>query len=297
MTRTKLKLFAVLPLILCMVIFPIYAADVTPPRLVDNGDLLDSAEEEQLAVILDEVSEARGCDVVVVTADSLEGKSAQAYADDYFDYNGYGQGEDHSGVLLLVSMAEREWWISTSGSAIIVLDDYRLMQIEDEILGDLSAGDYYDAFEAYAELCDTYFEQAENGEVYDQYGDYYGDAYADPYYSYDYGYDYGYGGSDGFSPALLPVISVLAAFVISLIIVNVMKGELNTVRYQTGAASYEKKGSFRLTSQRDIYLYRKVTKIARQTDSNRSGGTGRSGGSSVHRSSSGRSHGGRGGRF
>ena len=38
---------------------------------------------------LDEISEKQQCDVVVVTENSLDGKSAQDYADDFFDYNGY----------------------------------------------------------------------------------------------------------------------------------------------------------------------------------------------------------------
>ena len=41
------------------------------------------------------------------------GKTAEAYADDYYDYNGYGYGENDDGLLLLVSMGEREWAITT----------------------------------------------------------------------------------------------------------------------------------------------------------------------------------------
>ena len=58
------------------------------PRLVDRADLLSELEEEELEARLDEISERQQADVVVVTVNSLDGKSAQDYADDFYDYNG-----------------------------------------------------------------------------------------------------------------------------------------------------------------------------------------------------------------
>lgn len=53
------------------------------PRLVDRADLLSELEEEELEARLDEISERQQADVVVVTVNSLDGKSAQDYADDF----------------------------------------------------------------------------------------------------------------------------------------------------------------------------------------------------------------------
>lgn len=69
------------------------------PRLVDRADLLSELEEEELEARLDEISERQQADVVVVTVNSLDGKSAQDYADDFYDYNGYGIGTDKSGWI------------------------------------------------------------------------------------------------------------------------------------------------------------------------------------------------------
>ena len=49
------------------------------PRLVDRADLLSELEEEELEARLDEISERQQADVVVVTVNSLDGKSAQDY--------------------------------------------------------------------------------------------------------------------------------------------------------------------------------------------------------------------------
>ena len=88
--------------------------------------------------------------MVVVTVNSLDGKSAQDYADDFYDYNGYGIGTDKSGILLLVSMEARDWHITTTGFGIRAITDAGLDYISDQFLPYLSDGEYLDAFETYA---------------------------------------------------------------------------------------------------------------------------------------------------
>ena len=126
------------------------------PRLVDRADLLSELEEEELEARLDEISERQQADVVVVTVNSLDGKSAQDYADDFYDYNGYGIGTDKSGILLLVSMEARDWHITTTGFGIRAITDAGLDYISDQFLPYLSDGEYLDAFETYADLCDEF---------------------------------------------------------------------------------------------------------------------------------------------
>ena len=54
---------------------------------------------------------------------TLDGAVPQDYADDFFDYNDYGMGEDKSGILFLITMSERKWCISTHGEAIQIFTD------------------------------------------------------------------------------------------------------------------------------------------------------------------------------
>ena len=72
-------------------------------RLKDEAGLLSEDEADSLLARLDEISERQSCDVIVVTVASLDGKTAESYADDYFDFNGYGLGQDGDGILLLLS--------------------------------------------------------------------------------------------------------------------------------------------------------------------------------------------------
>lgn len=66
----------------------------TESRLADQAGLLSADEQDTLSASLDDISERGEVDVVIVTTDSLGGKTAQEYADDYFIDHGYGQGQD-----------------------------------------------------------------------------------------------------------------------------------------------------------------------------------------------------------
>ena len=87
------------------------------PLLVDEASLLSASEEKVLLEKLEDISQKRKCDVAVVTVESLGNKSATAYADDFYDYNGYGYGVNDDGILLLISMEKRDWAITTYGFA------------------------------------------------------------------------------------------------------------------------------------------------------------------------------------
>ena len=79
--------------------------------------------------------------------------------------------------------------------------------------------------------------------------------------------------------------------IIAFIIIQVWKKGMNTALVKTQAAAYLVPGSLSFKVKNDRFLYSTVTKTARPKNT----GSGGSGG--VHRSSSGRSHGGRGGRY
>ena len=236
-------------------------------RLMDEADLLTPEEESALLAQLDEISLRQGLDVVVVTVNGLDGKSAMDFADDYFDYNGYGQGSDRSGILLLVSMEDRDWWISTRGYGITVLTDAGLEYVSQQFLPDLSGGDYAQAFSVFAETCDSFITQANAGAPYDS-----NNLPRNP-------------------PAWwwLPV-SLALGLVIALLVVGSMKRKLKSVRPKSEANAYIRAGSTHLTANQDQFLYSHVSKSARPKNTSSSG-------SSTHTSSSGASHGGGGGKF
>ena len=247
------------------------------PRLVDDAGLLSLDERYSLVSKLDSISENRQLDVVVVTNNSLGGKSVEAYADDFFDYNGYGYGENDDGILLLLSMDTREWALSTYGSAISIFTDSVQDDISDRFLSYLSDGNYYGGFMRFAELCDSQIEE------YNESG------------SYSYHYD-----KEPFSWFMALGVSALVGMVAGLIVALTLKSQLTSVKPQAMATAYAKQGSLNITERTDLFLYHNITRVAKpkETSGSSSGSRSHSGGhSSTHHSSSGRSHGGSHGHF
>ena len=242
-----------------------------PSRLVDDGDLLTDEEERRLIEKLDDISGRQQCDVIIVTAGSLNGKTATKYADDYFDYNGYGLGNEKDGILLLISMEERNWAISTHGAAIDAFTDAGQEAMTDQFVPKLSEGDYLDAFDQFAELCDDFLTQAATGEPYD----------VNNLDSED---------SIFSMPGVRIGLAIGSGCLLAFIVVSVMKGTLKSVRSQAAASSYIRPGSLHITKSHDYFLYRHISKTAKPKDHD-------SGGSSTHVSSSGETHGGSSGSF
>lgn len=254
------KLFGIF-LALCLVSALCFTVAAADPRLSDEAGLLTSVEAAALEQKLDAISTRQGVDIVVVTVDSTDGKTPQDFADDWFDYNDFGQ----DGILLLVSMEDRDWHISTTGYGITAVTDAGLTYISDQFVPQLSDGEYALAFDTFAQLCDSFLTQAKTGDPYDSHN-----LPKEPF---------------AFGMNLLICLGI--GLVVALLITGKMKGELTSVRQQVKADAYVTPGSLQLTNSRDLFLYSQLSKTERP----------RSGGSSTHTSSSGRSHGGGGGKF
>lgn len=235
-------------------------------RVVDLADLLTDSEEAALMEELDEVSLRQNMDVVVATTDDLEGNSVRDYADQLYEQYQFGYGDDKDGLILLIDMENHEWYISTCGYGITAFTDAGIEYIGKQMTSDLSDGNYVDAFTSYAKLCDDLITQARNGEPYDT-----GNLPREPL------------------PFIWLPIALVIGFVIAKIVVGNMKSELKTVRAQVAANNYVKSGSMHIDTSRDLFLYHTVTKTAKPKDN--------SSGSSTHRSSSGTTHSGGGGKF
>ena len=245
-----------------------------PPRLVDNAELLSVSEASTLENMLDEVSERQNMDVVIATVNSLEGKTASEFADDFYDYNGYGLGSSYDGLILLIDMGSRKWAISTCGYAIDVFTDESQSNITDSIVPLLSDGEYFEAFTEFCNLCDRVMTAS------DEYG----------MGNYDTVFE-NVGSRHSLELYWIPVSIAIGGF-IAFIVLGVMKSKLKTVRPENDADCYIRPGSINIVRSNEIFLYRNVTKTRRQTNNSTGGG-----GSSTHRGSSGRTHGGSSGRF
>lgn len=246
--------------ICALFLFPLFlfvTSHAQSTYLIDNANLLSQSEEQDLQNKLSELSETTGCDIVIITVNSIGNQTATEYADDYYDYNGY----KNDGILLLVSMEYRDWAISTKGSAIDTFNDARQKNIMDDIRLSLGINAYYTAFSGFSEWCDYYLNYTGSGTATD----------SGIYFEWSW-----------------VLISLGIGVVTAFIVVSVMKGKLKTVHFQPAADSYVKQNSLVITRQNDFFLFRRISRTAIPKSSPSS---------NTHRSSSGSRHGGSSGKF
>ena len=243
---------------------------VATPYVNDYADLLSDSEELELNKKLLAFKNRYGIDAVIVTTNSTNGMNIRDYADDFYDYNGYGK----DGILIVLDMYNREWWFSTKGKGIDYFTDYGLDQIIEDMYDDLRSGNYYGAFSTYAKDVEQFTESAINGNTIDYQPE-----------------------EIRFGLTNIAVSALIGLFV-SLVTMLVLKGQLKSVSRQRLAHNYIVGNSFMLTGASDLFVNRHVTRSRRPEPTRSSGGGGGySGGSSTHTSSSGSSHGGHGGHF
>lgn len=282
----KRKVISVILFMLMLAVLPVTC--LAQMSLVqDQAGLMNADQQAILDQKAYELSEAYRMDIVIVTTNSNDGKDVQSYADDFFDENGYGADKDDSGILLLVSMDTREWAFSTSGNGIYAFTDYSLEILSEELIPYLSSGEYYEGFSHYLSCLPTYLDAFQDGKPVDGYASDY-----DPSSTEDVVY---YEEPLTWSDAI--IFSSIIGLVVAGISVAVMVFSMNTKRRQSGAGDYLVDNSFQLQTNRDYFLFSNVTKTKRVEQNNSNGGSHGGGGSHVHTSSSGRSHGGRSGKF
>ena len=239
------------------------------PRLVDEADLFTDAQEADLLERLDELSERQRCDVIIVTVPTTNGEDAMYFAHDYFDYNGYGYGEDDDGILYLLSMDNRKQAYSTYGFGITAFTDAGQDYIFSKMKTDLGDGNYYDAFNTYLLLADEFLTAAHNGAPFDV-----GNMIKEPVTTT----------AIVVHLLLILAVCILVAFIIMR---TIKKASSKAPTIKTTANAYAVSGSVALTGSSEEFVTKSVSKTLIPKDSDSGGG-----GSSTSSSSSGRSHGG-----
>lgn len=282
-------------LVLCLCLFwvlPIRSNAVfydqrgTLQHVTDQADILTDQEHIELETMAQELSDSFGCDVLIAVVEDMDGYAAGDYS--AMLNSGHWWDSDDA-VLFLLAMEEREWYIGTFGEAIYIFTDYGLDTLGEAAVISFADGDYYGGFVTYLDMLPTYFEAWQENDPIDS-------------------YDYNPGPRDEvvyYAPVqgktiwnVLP-ISLLIGLAAAAVSLFAMRSTMNTKRRQHSAGDYLKPGSYHLRTHQDIFLYSNLAKTRRQQNTGGPGGHGghRGGGSSIHRSSGSRSHGGRGGRF
>lgn len=257
MKRRMLCLLLVL-LSVCLLSGSVYAASAEPAYVRDEAGLLNPNQIQRLEQMAASVSKQYGVGVYMVTVGdyrSLHSDGAYEAAFTYYRGSGLGEGAEKNGLLLLLSMEERDYALFCFGDkAQYAFTDYGMEKLEKVFLDNFGQDDWNGGFEDYVRECASYLAKAEAGKPVKG------------------------------SPAGLIALFIILSLVIAAIVCGVLVGQMKSVRKQTTASEYTV-GGLVLTEQYDLFTHRTESrrKIERAESSNSSqaktggGGSGRSG--------------------
>lgn len=261
------------------VVLPDAPADAS--RIRDEADLFTPEQEVEIAQRIAQFQKDTGCDFVVVTINRPhQGLSAEALADDYYDYGGFGLDAENSGVAYLIDMYERYHHIATTGKMINYMTDERVDSA-------ISSGNRYLSSAQYAagavHMIDTIERYYRSGIPEGQYQ-----------------YDVLTGQVLTARHKALTGGEILVCAIIGVVVAAIFYGSVHG-SYKLKGSTYSYKvaenSTLNMTDTEDTYTHTTTSRVRKPDPPRSSSGGGFGGGSGVHIGSSGTSHGGGGGHF
>lgn len=251
-----MKKFIHLILTVCLIAMMSISAFGADTHVYDDAGLLDSDEWINLEQAAAAVSEKYGAGVYVIAVkDYRDYGNGDAFQTATELYHGLelGEGADREGMLLMISMEDRDYATFFYGDHVeYAFDEYGQMRMEEEFLDDLGENDWYEGFADYIEVCDEYLERAAEGNPVRK------------------------------DMTMLYVIAVGVSVVLAFLVTFGLRMTMISVHKGGSAAAYVTEEGLRLTQRGDYFLYNTQTR-RRIESSNKSSGS-RSGGGGSGRS-------------
>jgi len=257
----KRRIFILLICLLLML--PAYAL-ADGQYVFDEAGLLSADDVLALEQYAAQTTLDYGCGIYIVAVDDyLDISSDGVYeaATKLYSERGFGYGDGKDGILLLLSMADRDFSLIVYGSfASAVFDDYTRELVCEEFLDDFRDNDWYSGFSDFISICITEIHRYQSGR-------YDGDYVDDSQYYGDYEDDYV---PSSYPKQLGRVIgtSAFASAIVALIVCLILKRKLRSVKPGRDADAYAVNGSFKLSDRRDIYTHTTVTRVRHEKNNN-----------------------------
>ncbi len=243
-------------------------ASATESYIWDEANLLTEEGRAELNETAREISERTGCGVYFLSIPdyTVYGKGTiRETADWLYSEKGLGVGNNKDGVLLVLSMADRDYSLIPHGFGGTAITATGLDYITESFRDSLRDDAWYHGVYDYLNATDTLLTQARSGDIYDR----------DKV-------------SSGSQWTWSLIIGLSLALIVCITQQAVMKKK---VREQTQALGSLKKGSVNITHRSDRYTHTTETRVKINNDKDNSSG----GGSSYSHSSGGYS--GKSGKF
>lgn len=262
--RRKLFLCVLLCLALALFTAPLACADSL--YVGDAAGLLTVEERAQLEADCAAVAEAHGCGVYIVTVPDYTayGYSVESAAEAIYDGSALGVGGERNGILLLLSMAERDYDLAAYGSfAHTSFTDYGKELLADSFLDNFRRDDWYGGFSDFVREAAAYMDYAESGSPVDVSG----------------------ARSAGMSLGQKLLIIILVPCLVALVVCVIFRAQMKTAKKQTRAANYVVEGGVNMRIVRDMFTHRTQTvQVIQRNNGGGHGGTSINAGGFSHHS-------------
>lgn len=251
----KRKLRLSLLLALCLVLAlsgTALAGSLTDiPYVTDTVGLTTQEEAMELEAQAKQIADTYGCaPYILVVRDFRDYEAGETIFEagmELYERWSLGCGEGRDGVLLMLSMAERDFALVTYGGLTHeAFTDYGQEYLEDQFLDDFRNDDWIGGFRDYLDSSAWLLAQAKNGTPYDR------DT-----------------APRGFQPLI-----ILVPLAVALVVCLVFAAQMKTAKKQTQARNYIRENGVDMRVVQDQFIHRTVTRqVIQQKSSGGGGGT------------------------
>ena len=256
MKKRIIRLSLVLALMLCLSVSVFAESQLW--HITDDAGILTESQNIELETYAENISQDYGVGVYVVTVNNYEDYYDSAYETAWQIYHAYelGEGTDRDGVILLLSMDNRQFATFFYGPrAEYAFDKHGQEKLEDYFLDHFRADDWANGIYGFLSGCDEFLSLAASGTPVRR------------------------------SPWGTLAIIALSSCFFSLIVCMLLRGKMKSVRMARQANAYVS-GELNVTASRDQYTHTTETRTKIEHESSSGGdssaesgggGSGRSG--------------------
>ena len=248
MKYTKTRIFAVLLLLLAALVLPVQASEYT--FVYDDAMLLTTTKAAELENMAAQTAAEYGCGIYIVTMyDYLPyGSTVRSAAENFFLTHDLGLGSDDNGVLLLLSMAERDYALIAHGNiGNAAFTDYGKDILSEAFLDDFRYDDWAGGFYDYLSMGEDLLYAAAAGEPLDVQSE---------------------KRESGVGISLVMILLIPA--IIAGIACGIMAATMKSARQKTNANDYRRQ--MQLHDRRDRFITRTVVRQKIESSSSSSSG-------------------------
>ena len=224
------------------------------PCVIDDAELLTPEQRQELNAYAQKITDTYGMGIYIMSVEDFHNYGEEPQIFDvlwnYYHDNSLGYGSDRQGMILMLSMAERDFATFFYGEDTeYAFNSFGQAQLENYFLDDFGDDDWYDGFKDFLTASEDFMEKAAAGEPVRD------------------------------NPWSLASVFVLIALFASFVVTRLLWMKMSNVALQTGAGRYRAAEGFVLTHSDDIFLNQTVRR--RKIESSDSG-SGKSGSSRAH---------------